>query len=201
MQSTQILTLIRLLSKLPSLGPRSGRRIALHLLKNRETLLGPLKEALIQADLHLKTCSTCFNLDTQDPCGLCEDHRRDNTTLCIIEDVADLWALERVGSYKGRYHILGGALSALNGKGPEDLTIDPLIKRLELFPFSEVILALSATVEGQTTLHYICERLSMAHPTLKVTTIAHGVPLGGELDFLDDGTIATAFQGRSTVNW
>lgn len=200
MQSPQILTLIRLLSKLPSLGPRSGRRAALHLLKNRDTLLNPLKDALQEADRHLKTCSLCYNLDTLDPCGICQDPRRDSEIICVIEDVSDLWALERAGTFRGRYHILGGVLSALNGKGPEDLNVDSLVQRLGNFEGREIILALSATVEGQTTLHYVAERIQKAFPHLKVTTIAHGVPLGGELDYLDDGTIATAFLGRNILS-
>jgi len=189
--------LVQLLAKLPGLGPRSARRAVLQLLKRRESLLQPLAAALADAGERVQACSTCGNLDTIDPCAICADERRDGTQLCVVEDVADLWALERTASYKGKYHVLGGTLSALDGVGPDDLNIPALIARAAENPGTEVILATSATVDGQTTAHYIADRLR--EHGAKVSGLAHGVPVGGELDFLDDGTIAAALRDRRPV--
>lgn len=186
--------LIQLLAKLPGLGPRSARRAALHLLKRRETLMLPLAEAMQAAAERVKACSICGNLDTEDPCALCRDSRRDPAILCVVEDVADLWAIERAGAFRGRYHVLGGTLSALEGVGPEDLRIDALAARASSGEVKEVILALNATVEGQTTAHYITDRL--AGTGVAVTRLAHGVPVGGELDYLDEGTLSAALAQR-----
>lgn len=195
--SPDIERLIQLLAKLPGLGPRSARRAALHLMKRREALLVPLATALADAARNVKTCGICGNLDTSDPCALCVDARRDASLLCVVEDVADLWALERTALYRGRYHVLGGTLSALDGVGPEDLRIPALVERASDPAVSEVILAVSATVDGQTTAHYIADRLADCGVT--VTGLAHGVPMGGELDFLDDGTLGTALRARRPV--
>ncbi|MGJ3260111.1 MAG: recombination mediator RecR [Rhodospirillales bacterium] len=189
--------LVQLLAKLPGLGPRSARRAVLQLLKRRESLLQPLAAALADAGERVRACTTCGNLDTIDPCAICADPRRDPSQLCIVEDVADLWALERTASFKGKYHVLGGTLSALDGIGPDDLNIPVLIARATDNPDAEVILATSATVDGQTTAHYIADRLH--EHGIKVSGLAHGVPVGGELDFLDDGTIAAAIRDRRPV--
>lgn len=189
--------LVQLLAKLPGLGPRSARRAVLQLLKRRESLMQPLAQALADAGERVRSCSTCGNLDTIDPCAICGDERRDGSQLCVVEDVADLWALERTASFKGKYHVLGGTLSALDGVGPDDLNIPALIARAVENPAAEVILATSATVDGQTTAHYIADRLR-SHG-VKVSGLAHGVPVGGELDFLDDGTIAAALRDRRPV--
>jgi recombination protein RecR len=186
--------LIQLLAKLPGLGPRSARRAALHLLKRRETLMLPLAEAMQAAAERVKACSICGNLDTEDPCALCRDPRRDPALLCVVEDVADLWAIERAGAFRGRYHVLGGTLSALEGVGPEDLRIDALAARVGKGEVKEVILALNATVEGQTTAHYITDRLAGTGVT--ISRLAHGVPIGGELDYLDEGTLSAALAQR-----
>ena len=185
--------LIHLLAKLPGLGPRSARRAALALLKKRETLLEPLAAALSEAAAALKQCSTCGNLDTTDPCGLCRDPSRDATSICVVEDVDDLWALERAGVFRGRYHVLGGALSALDGITPDKLNLGKLVERAR-GGVGEVILAMNATVEGQTTAHYLMDALEPLH--VKVTRLAHGVPVGGELDYLDEGTLSAAFKAR-----
>ena len=185
--------LIQLLAKLPGLGPRSARRAALHLVKRRETLMQPLAEAMLAVADSIKACSICGNLDTADPCAICSDQRRDAALLCVVEDVADLWAIERTVAFRGRYHVLGGTLSALEGVGPEDLRIDALVARAGS-GVREVILALNATVEGQTTAHYIMDRLA---PTgVAVSRLAHGVPVGGELDYLDEGTLSAALAQR-----
>jgi len=189
--------LAQLLSKLPGLGPRSARRAVLQLLKRRESLMQPLAAALLDAAERVRPCTTCGNLDTIDPCAICNDPRRDGRQLCVVEDVADLWALERTASFKGKYHVLGGTLSALDGVGPDDLSIPSLIARARENPGAEVILATSATVDGQTTAHYIADRLH--EHGIKVSGIAHGVPVGGELDFLDDGTISAALRDRRPV--
>ena len=186
--------LIRLLSKLPGLGPRSARRVALHLLKRRELLMLPLAEAIEATANEVKSCTLCGNLDTADPCAICTDERRDASTLCVVEDIADLWALERAHAFRGRYHVLGGTLSALDGIGPEDLGIARLVERVRTGGIREVILATNATVEGQTTAHYIADKLVDAGA--QVTRLAHGVPLGGELDYLDDGTLMAALKAR-----
>jgi recombination protein RecR len=186
-------SLIQLLAKLPGLGPRSARRAALHLVKRRETLMQPLAEAMLAVADTIKACSICGNLDTSDPCVICGDNRRDAATICVVEDVADLWAIERTATFRGRYHVLGGTLSALEGVGPEDLRIDALVARAS-GGAKEVILALNATVEGQTTAHYIMDRL--AGSGVAVSRLAHGVPVGGELDYLDEGTLSAALAQR-----
>jgi recombination protein RecR len=188
-------TLIQLLAKLPGLGPRSARRAALHLLKRRESLMEPLAAALTRAAAAIRTCSICGNLDVTEPCAICRDPRRDDSAICVVEDLADLWALERTGAFRGRYHVLGGILSALDGVGPEDLNIGRLIARLR--PGQELILALNATVEGQTTAHYIADRA--AGSGVKLSRLAQGVPIGGELDYLDDGTLVAALKARREV--
>ncbi|MBO6519099.1 MAG: recombination protein RecR [Rhodospirillales bacterium] len=197
MAEQDIERLVQLLAKLPGLGPRSARRAVLQLLKRRESLLQPLATALADAGERVRACTTCGNLDTIDPCAICNDPRRDDAQLCVVEDVADLWALERTASFKGKYHVLGGTLSALDGVGPDDLNIPALLARARETPGAEIILATSATVDGQTTAHYIADRLH--EHGIKVSGLAHGVPVGGELDFLDDGTIAAALRDRRPV--
>ena len=194
MAGDEIERLINYLSKLPGLGPRSARRAALYLLKRREALLVPLLKALESAAELIKPCAICGNLDSQDPCAICANSERDGSTICVVEEVADLWAIERTLSFKGRYHILGGLLSALDGIGPEDLSITTLIARAEALEIKEIILAMSATVDGQTTAHYVTDRLQNSRVT--ITRLAHGVPVGGELDYLDDGTLSTALKAR-----
>lgn len=194
---TDVERLIQLLARLPGLGPRSARRAALHLLKKRETLMGPLTQALDAVSRTVRTCSVCGNIDTLDPCGICRDEKRDPALICVLEEVGDLWALERTGSFKGRYHVLGGHLSALDGIGPEDLNIAKLVERAQQDTVKEVILATNLTVDGQTTAHYIAERLRAAG--VSVTRLAHGVPVGGELDYLDDGTLTAALRARRAV--
>ena len=191
----EIERLIQLLAKLPGLGPRSARRAALHLVKKREQLLGPLAEAMAVARERIVVCSTCGNIDTSDPCSLCRDPRRDDGVIVVVADIGDLWALERSGAVSGRYHVLGGILSALDGISPEHLTLDALVARASHASVKEVILALSATVDGQTTAHFVTDLL--AHLPVKVTKLAHGVPVGGELDYLDDGTLAAAIRQRT----
>jgi len=197
MTAEPIERLISLLAKLPGLGPRSARRAALYLIKRSDSLMGPLAQALAGAAENVCTCSVCGNLDTQDPCAICTDPKRDKSLICVIEDVADLWALERSASYKGRYHVLGGTLSALDGIGPDDLNIPGLIGRAGEKGVTEVILATNATVDGQTTAHYIADRL--ADTGVAVSGLAHGVPVGGELDYLDDGTLSAALKDRHPV--
>jgi recombination protein RecR len=191
----EIERLILLLSKLPGLGPRSARRAALHLIKKRELLMGPLASALQIAMEKIVICKTCGNIDTQDPCAVCVDPRRDPSIIVVVADVADLWALERANVVNGRYHVLGGTLSPLDGVGPQDLSIDALISRAHGAEVKELILALNATVDGQTTAHYITELLQGAN--VKVTRLAHGVPVGGELDYLDEGTLSAAIKQRT----
>ena len=166
-------------------------------MKRRESLMLPLAEALAEAARAVRPCSTCGNLDTVDPCGICTDDRRDPHTLCVVEDVADVWALERAAAFRGRYHVLGGVLSALDGIGPEDLNVDGLVVRASDPAVTEVILAMTATVDGQTTAHYVADRL--APTAVKVSRLAHGVPVGGELDYLDDGTLAQALRARQVL--
>jgi len=197
MVSAEIEILITLLAKLPGLGPRSARRAVLHLIKRRESLAQPLTKAMGDVLENILTCSACGNLDTQDPCQLCTDPKRDATLICVVEDVADLWALERAKVFQGHYHVLGGTLSALDGVGPEDLNIPGLIDRVGNGGIKEVILATSATVDGQTTAHYLCDRLASTGG--QVTELAHGVPVGGELDYLDDGTLGAALKARQPV--
>jgi recombination protein RecR len=191
----EIEKLIQLLSKLPGLGPRSARRAALHLIKKRELLMAPLTAALQTAIDKIVVCRTCGNIDTHDPCTVCTDLRRDPSMLVVVADVADLWALERASAVNGRYHVLGGTLSPLDGVGPGDLSIDALIGRAHEPQVKELILALNATVDGQTTAHYITELLQDAG--VKVTRLAHGVPVGGELDYLDEGTLSAAMKQRT----
>lgn len=190
----EIERLIALLGKLPGLGPRSARRAALALLKRKDQLLTPLSQALADAGAKVRACSVCGALDTSDPCQVCSDPARDATTLCVVEEVGALWALERAGAFRGRYHVLGGLLSALDGVGPEALRVQELLGRAADGQVREVILALPATVDGQTTAHYLTERLAALN--VQVTSLARGVPVGGELDWLDDGTIATALRAR-----
>ena len=191
----EIERLIQLLAKLPGLGPRSARRAALHLVKKKDELLVPLASAMDVALETVVVCSTCGNIDTADPCTICADPRREDGTLVVVEDVADLWALERAGVLNARYHVLGGALSPLDGVGPDDLGIDRLVARVAEGHVREVILAVNATVEGQTTAHYIMDRL--AGLDVKVSRLAHGVPVGGELDYLDEGTLSAAIRQRT----
>jgi recombination protein RecR len=191
----EIERLIQLLAKLPGLGPRSARRAALHLVKRKDELLAPLANAMDVAVATVVVCSICGNIDTTDPCTICADPRRDRTTIVVVEDVADLWALERASALNARYHVLGGALSPLDGVGPDDLGIDRLVARVSAEGVAEVILAVNATVEGQTTAHYIMDRL--AGLGVKISRLAHGVPVGGELDYLDEGTLSAAMRQRT----
>jgi recombination protein RecR len=193
----ELLRLIDLIAKLPGLGPRSARRVALHLLKRNDTLLKPLAEALAEAGAKIQKCQVCGNFDTVQPCAVCQMPGRDDGIICVVEDVPDLWALERGDAFRGRYHVLGGALSAIDGIGPEDLGIASLVARVEAGGVREVILALNATVDGQTTAHYVADLL--AGKGVDVTRLAHGVPVGGELDHLDDGTLAAALRSRRGV--
>jgi recombination protein RecR len=191
----EIERLIQLLARLPGLGPRSARRAALTLIKKRDGLMAPLADAIRIACDTVTVCSTCGNVDSVDPCTICRDAKRDPSVLVVVEDVADLWALERAGVVNARYHVLGGTLSPLDGIGPEDLSIDALVRRVSESGVGEVILALNATVDGQTTAHYVTDLLA---PTgAKVTRLAHGVPVGGELDYLDEGTLAAALRSRT----
>ena len=191
---SEIERLIQLMSKLPGLGPRSARRAALALLKKRDTLLEPLAGAMQDAARAIRDCEICGNLDTTSPCGICSDSRRDGHILCVVEDVAELWALERAAVFRGRYHVLGGALSALDGVTPDKLNVAGLTARTQS-GVDEVILAMNATVEGQTTAHYLMDLLT----DVKVTRLAHGVPVGGELDYLDEGTLSAAFKARRSL--
>ncbi|SHL26487.1 recombination mediator RecR [Roseibium suaedae] len=191
----EIERLIQLLSKLPGLGPRSARRAALHLIKKKDQLLVPLAEAMGIAVEKIGVCSSCGTVDTSDPCAICCDAKRDQSVLVVVEDVADLWALERAAAINARYHVLGGTLSPLDGVGPEDLNIASLIERCQGGGISEVILAINATVEGQTTAHYIMDQLTGL--AVNVTRLAHGVPVGGELDYLDEGTLTQALRART----
>ena len=193
----ELLRLIDLIAKLPGLGPRSARRVALHLLKRNDTLLKPLAEAMAEAGQKIRKCEICGNYDTVQPCAVCQMPGRDEGVICVVEDVPDLWALERGGAFRGRYHVLGGVLSAIDGIGPEDLGIASLVARIEAGGIREVILALNATVDGQTTAHYVADLL--AGKGVDVTRLAHGVPVGGELDHLDDGTLAAALRARRGV--
>lgn len=193
----EIDTLITLLAKLPGMGPRSARRAVLHLIKKRALLLTPLADAMFAVAASARECVVCGNIGTRDRCDVCEDQRRGNGQICVVGDVADLWAMERTAVFKGRYHVLGGSLSALDGVGPEELRIPSLISRVLGEEITEVILALNATVDGQTTAHYIADQLEEAG--VAVTSLAQGVPIGGELDYLDDGTISAALNARKAV--
>lgn len=197
MASQQIEALSQALARLPGLGPRSARRAVLHLMKRRETALVPLLAALQDVASRLSTCSVCGNLDTSDPCGICSDGRRDERLLCVVEEVADLWALDRSRLFPGRFHVLGGRLSALEGVRPEDLGIDKLVARIAQGGIDEVVLAMNATLEGQTTAHYLAERLEKF--PIRLTQLAHGLPVGGELDYLDEGTLAQALRARRPI--
>jgi recombination protein RecR len=194
MAGTEIEKLIQLLAKLPGLGPRSARRAALTMPKKRDAIMIPLAEAIETAAEAVRNCSVCGNLDTQDPCNICGQPHRDAEIICVVEEVADLWALERSGAFRGRYHVLGGTLSPFQGVGPDDLSIGALVERARALEVREIILALNATVEGQTTGHFIAEQLADAD--VKITHLAHGVPMGGELDYLDDGTLTAALRAR-----
>jgi recombination protein RecR len=191
----EIERLIQLLAKVPGLGPRSARRAALHLIKKKEQLLVPLADAMGEAVDKVRVCSTCGNVDTVDPCSVCSDPRRDGSVIIVVEDVADLWALERAGAMNARFHVLGGTLSPLDGIGPDQLNIRTLISRVAEGGVAEIVIAVNATVEGQTTAHYLTDQLTGF--AVKVTRLAHGVPVGGELDYLDDGTLAAALRSRT----
>lgn len=197
MASQEIETLAAALARLPGLGPRSARRAVLWLVKRRETALRQLVAALAEVQERLVECGICGNVDTQNPCGVCADLRRDQRSLCVVEEVADLWALDRSRLFTGRYHVLGGRLSALDGVGPEDLAIGSLLQRVSEGGIDEVVLAMNATLEGQTTAHYIAERLDGL--PVRITQLAHGLPVGGELDYLDEGTLAQALRARRPV--
>lgn len=186
--------LIHLLSKLPGLGPRSARRVALYLIKSREGLMIPLAEALHATAMSMHSCPICYNFDSVSPCGVCSDTRRDKTMICVVEDISDLWAIERSHIFNGLYHVLGGTLSALDGRGPEDLHLDTLAARAANGEVAEIILATNATIDGQTTAHYITELLK-EHP-VKLSRLAYGIPIGGELDYMDDGTLGAALKAR-----
>jgi recombination protein RecR len=198
MASPEIEALTQALARLPGFGPRSARRAVLHLLKKRESAMAPLLRALELVNERLTACSTCGNVDTSDPCAICSDPRRDARSLCVVEDVADLWALDRARLFPGRYHVLGGRLSALEGVRPEDLAIDSLVRRVAEGGIDEVVLATNATLEGQTTAHYVADRLE-SFP-VRLTQLAHGLPVGGELDYLDEGTLAQALRARRPVS-
>ncbi len=189
--------LIQLLARLPGLGPRSARRAVLHLVKRNEALLQPLAQAMADVAANVRTCSDCGNIDSIDPCAICRDPRRDRSSICVVEEVGDLWAIERTGAFRGLYHVLGGTLSALDGVGPDDLRIGKLAQRAAANGIDEIIIATNATVEGQTTAHYVAERL--AGTGARISRLAHGVPVGGELDYLDDGTLTAALKARRTV--
>ncbi len=197
MSGTEIEKLVKLIAKLPSLGTRSARRITLQLLKKRETLLLPLIQSLTEVSENIKTCEICGNYDTENPCSICASTTRDNGAICVVQDVADLWAMERVSFFKGKYHILGGVLSALDGITAEDLNIDSLEHRIANGGVSELILALPATVDGQITAHYLVSRFK--NYDLKITTLAQGIPMGGELDYMDEGTIQLALNSRKEI--
>ncbi|WP_343347039.1 recombination mediator RecR [Sphingomicrobium sp. XHP0239] len=198
MASPELDALTQALSRLPGLGPRSARRAVLHLVKKRESSLEPLLKALSDVAETLTTCSTCGNVDTSDPCAICRDPRRDDSAICVVEEVADLWALDRSKLFSGRFHVLGGRLSALDGVRPEDLAIDSLVERVSGGGVDEVVLAMNATLEGQTTAHYLAERLE--NFPVRLTQLAHGLPVGGELDYLDEGTLAQALRARRPVS-
>ncbi len=198
MASPEIDALAQALARLPGLGPRSARRAVLHLMKKRETALTPLLRALERVNETLSVCGTCGNVDTTDPCAICADPRRDARMLCVVEEVADLWALDRARLFPGRFHVLGGRLSALEGVRPEDLNIAGLVSRVAAGGIDEIVLAMNATLEGQTTAHYLAERLE-SYP-VRLTQLAHGLPVGGELDYLDEGTLAQALRARRPVS-
>ena len=197
MTGSEIEQLMKLVSRLPGLGPRSGRRAGLHLLKNRESLMLPLAQALTRAAMVIEECPVCHNLDTRSPCAICADKSRDASSICVVEDIADLWAIEKTGAFRGYYHVLGGTLSALDGIGPEDLSIPHLVRRAREERTREVIIALNATIDGQTTAHYIADLLQSSE--VHISQLAHGVPIGGQIDYLDDGTLSAALRSRKAV--
>lgn len=197
MASSEIDALVQQLARLPGLGPRSARRAVLHLIKKREVAMAPLLAALERVNDRLVTCTTCGNVDTSDPCGVCADPRRDTRSLCVVEEVADLWALDRARLFPGQYHVLGGRLSALDGVGPDQLSIEALVRRVATGGIDEVVLAMNATLEGQTTAHYLTDRLE--NFPIRLTQLAHGLPVGGELDYLDEGTLAQALRARRPI--
>lgn len=194
MPHSDIDDLIKLFSKLPGLGPRSARRAVLHLIRQKETLMAPLAAGMTRAMMSIRTCSDCGNLDTVDPCAICSDQRRDPSVICVVEELADLWAIERCHLFKGRYHVLGGTLSALDDRGPAQLNIEPLMARAAHDEVREIILATNATIEGQTTAHYLTTRLESCN--VNISRLAQGIPMGGELDYLDDGTLGAALKAR-----
>jgi len=194
MAESPVEQLIRQIARLPGLGPRSARRIVLYLLQRRESVFQPLIAALRDVESNVRRCGTCRNWDVTDPCNVCSDMRRDQSVICVVEGVADLWALERSGAYRGQYHVLGGALSALEGTRPEDLGIAQLLTRAATPAVTEIVLAMGATVDGQTTAHYLAD--SLAHCEITISRLAHGVPVGGQLDYLDDGTLTAALRSR-----
>jgi len=197
MQETVLERLIKTLAKLPGLGPRSARRAALHLVKNKETQLKQLSDLLLRCYAEMQVCQVCGNIDTISPCNICQDERRDHSSICIVEEVADLWALERGGIFKGKYHVLGGTLSAIEARGPEELGLSKLLIRIKADNISEIILATNVTVEGQTTAHYITEQVRPLGT--KISRLAQGIPIGGELDYMDEGTLSAAMKARMTV--
>lgn len=199
MGGPEVERLIGLLARLPGLGPRSARRAALRMLQQPQARMLPLAAALQEAARAVRPCATCGNLDSRDPCGICTDPARDSALVCVVEGVGDLWALERAGVHRGRYHVLGGTLSALGGTGPDDLNARPLLARVEAGEVEEAILALGATVDGATTAHWLADRLRAVRPDLRITRVGHGVPIGGALDVLDDGTLAAALMARRAV--
>ena len=198
MESEEIKSLIKLMSKIPGLGPRSARRSVLSLIKNPEKLMLPLASALIEVSENIKLCSICGNIDSDVICGICKDEKRDKTTICVVEDIADLWALDRSSNFNGRYHILGGVLSAIDGINPEDLRIKELLENISINNVKEIILATSATIAGQTTSFYITDLLE--DKDIIVSKLAQGIPMGGELDYLDDGTIGAALDSRKILS-
>ena len=197
MLAREIEELIALLARLPGMGPRSARRAVLHLMRHRDAHMRPLAQALTDTASAISHCSSCGNLDTSDPCHLCANPKRDPAVICVVEDVSDLWAIERSRQYNGLYHVLGGTLSALDGRGPDQLNIESLISRAAQEAVTEIILATNATVEGQTTAHYISDKLATCN--VRISRLAQGIPFGGELDYLDDGTLGAAFKARLAV--
>ena len=192
--ATSIDQLIQAFSRLPGIGPRSARRLVLQLIRKKEQLMTPLIQVMQDAVESIQTCDECGNLDTSNPCHICADDKRDTSVICVVEDLADLWAIERSNMFKGRYHVLGGTLSAIDGRGPDALHIDQLVARAANDAVEEVILATNATVEGQTTAHYLTDRLESCN--VKISRLAQGIPIGGELDYLDDGTLGAALKAR-----
>lgn len=197
MEQNEIEKLIKMLARLPGIGPRSARRVALFMLKNKDEYMIPLADSISKTANKMIFCENCGNLDTKSPCEICSDNSRDNHIICVVEDVADLWAIERSGTYKGKYHILGGVLSAIDGIHPSDLSLNKLLLRTTSDEVTEIIMALSATVDGQTTAHYIADKIE--NKNIKISKISQGVPIGGELDYLDDGTLITALKSRTEL--